>query len=113
MTINFGRTSNGKSCSCGHHHGVGTWSPERRAAAYKDILVKIPPYCNQQMREYISTWEHAHGRIEYTMQQVYVANISDQKDYGIPAGTPVFGAIPINETSYSVTESDYKKKKFR
>lgn len=64
---NFGLESNGKICSCGAHHGVGEWSPERRAAVAKRMQDRMPGIMSSEQKTYLKDWESKHGPVAYRM----------------------------------------------
>lgn len=65
--MNFGQDGNGQICECGKHVGVGSWSPEDRAAAYAFMRDKISSYYNHDRKQYLDSWEESHGEAKYEM----------------------------------------------
>lgn len=61
------KTDIGKPCSCGRHKGVGQWDAYKRAAIYKRMITELPAYTEVHMREYVKSFEAAHGKITYEL----------------------------------------------
>lgn len=60
--LNFGEPSNGMVCDCGKHHGIGSWSPERRAREYAWYRHHNINY-NRSKQDYLDSYESAHGEV--------------------------------------------------
>lgn len=69
MKYNFGQLSNGKICTCGEHHGVGEWSPEKRAEVYRFQRERLLIYYTKAQKDYLDSWEARHPRQEQLWQQ--------------------------------------------
>jgi hypothetical protein len=69
MSKNFGYESNGKTCSCGRHHGIGEITPEQRAARAARMRDTLPECMPQSQRDYLENWEFHHGKARYRMVQ--------------------------------------------
>lgn len=65
---NFTQVSNGMVCDCGKHHGVGEWSPQKRAAVYARQRDQLPDYYFPHQKAYVESWESEHGKIEYILE---------------------------------------------
>jgi len=88
---NFDQLSNGKVCSCGRHHGVGTWDPERRAAIYKWTIKEIKNCAKPHQYDYVKDWELNHGPIKYVMGVVDVnTGTFNKNDKGKDVRGPIF-----------------------
>lgn len=65
--ISFGYESNGKICSCGNHHGLGTITPEDRAARLARMREKMPKIMTPDMNAFLADFEKYHGTVKYDM----------------------------------------------
>ena len=63
-------------CSCGDHFGFGVFpnhskiSAADRAARYKRMRERLPSFFTAEMEAYLTSYERAHGSVEYQMRRV-------------------------------------------
>lgn len=63
--FNYGQMSNGHICTCGDHHGVGQWTPEKRAEVYARMRDKLPAFFAPHMAQYLGSWGKNHGHVNW------------------------------------------------
>lgn len=64
--MNYDQVSNGQVCTCGKHHGVGSWSPHDRAKRYARMKAKLPAYFAPHMQQYLASWICEHGNVDWS-----------------------------------------------
>lgn len=55
---------NNEICSCGNHHGVGDWGPEKRAGVYAWYRDKRPFHFTKEMWMWLADYQRIHGHVE-------------------------------------------------
>lgn len=73
--MNHAQKSNGWVCKCKEHHGVGEWSPSKRAAVYKR-QIDLGFMILDHMLEYVKSYKREHGEIIYELRTI---EFKDQK----------------------------------
>ncbi len=65
-------------CSCGKHTGIGECNPHERAQMYNWFRERYPKGYEAGYREYLESYERAHGRLS---PDSFLFNDSKFKDY--------------------------------
>jgi len=71
-------TNQSNICSCGKHEGIGECNPYERAQMYNWFRERYPIGYEPHYREYLESYERAHGRLGV---ESFLFNDSKFKDY--------------------------------